>query len=66
MVNVEIISDFFVAATSSHYFKGWIGEVSNEIAERHGKEGTGMLELSDKPSTPIEPKVIKPAKKDRK
>lgn len=43
MVKVEVVSDFFVEATSSHYLKGWKGEVSNELAKRHGPEGTGFL-----------------------
>jgi hypothetical protein len=43
MVKVEVMSDFLVAATGSLYIKGWKGEVSNQLAERHGKNGTGYL-----------------------
>ena len=43
MVKVEVLSDFFVEATSAHYMTGWKGEVSNELAHRHGKDGTGFL-----------------------
>lgn len=43
MVNVEVLSDFFVVATSSHYVKGWKGEVSDQLAKRHGPNGTGFL-----------------------
>lgn len=64
MVNVEILTDFKVEATSSVYIKGWVGEVSNELAERHGAEGTGMLELSEKSPTPLTEvaKAVKPKK----
>ena len=54
MVNVEVLSDFFVEATKSHYVKGWKGEVSDALAKRHGKNGTGFI------------KVIEPEKKDKK
>lgn len=44
MIRVKVIGDFFVEATSSHFMTGWVGEVSDEIAKRHGKSGTGLLE----------------------
>ena len=69
MVKVEVVSDFFVEATSSHYVTGWKGEVSNELANRHGSEGTGFLkelpedaELSPiPPEAPVRTSKKKPA-----
>lgn len=45
MKNVEILSDFFVEATKSHYAKGWVGEVSDVLAKRHDDSGTGFLKV---------------------
>ncbi|MEJ2905093.1 hypothetical protein WAE58_21790 [Pedobacter panaciterrae] len=64
MVKVEVLSDLLVEATSSHYITGWKGEVSNELASRHGSEGTGIFkELpEDAELTPLPellPKAIK-------
>jgi hypothetical protein len=47
MANVEILSDFYVEATSTRYVKGWKGAVSKELSKRHGPKGTGFL----KPAT---------------
>ncbi len=66
MVKVEILSDFFVEAASAHYVKGWKGEVSKELAHRHGHEGTGFLkelpEDAELTPVPIEPKAKSKAK----
>lgn len=64
MVKVEVVSDFFVEATRSHYVTGWKGEVSNDLAQRHGEEGTGFLkELpEDAELTPLPETLSKAAK----
>ncbi|WP_084286746.1 hypothetical protein [Pedobacter nyackensis] len=56
MVRVRILIDFMVSASSSMYVKGWEGEVSNELADRHGPEGTGFLELIADVKPKTEPK----------
>lgn len=61
MVNVEILTSFKVEATSSVYCKGWVGEISDELAKRHGEEGTGFVKPSDKTPT-AEVKPAKPTK----
>lgn len=45
MKNVEILNDFLVAATGELYIKGYVGEVNDELAKRHGKDGTGCLKV---------------------
>jgi len=68
MVRAEVASDFFVEATSSHYMKGWKGEVPQYLFDRHGPQGTGFLkelpedailtkdEVEEKPTNTIKPK----------
>lgn len=51
MVQVKIKETFLVEATGVTYTKGETVEVSDELAKRHGANGTGMLE------------VVKPIKK---
>lgn len=46
---VKILKPFSVAATNTHYAKGVVVEVSDQLAKRHGKEGTGFLEETKKP-----------------
>lgn len=46
MKKVKILQSFFVASKAAHYLKDWKGEVSNEIADRHGSDGTGFLEVT--------------------
>lgn len=43
MKQVKVLNSFYVSSTSSYYDKNWVGEVSNELAERHGPKGTGFL-----------------------
>ena len=43
MVKVKIITPFFAEQTSTHYTEGAEVEVPNNLAERHGKDGTGFL-----------------------
>lgn len=49
---VKILEAFHVAKTGVTYTKGQEVEVSDELAKRHGKDGTGFLE-------PIKTKVTK-------
>lgn len=63
MVNVEVVCDFFVEATSSHYVTGYKGEVSNELAKRHGSDGTGFLKELPEDAKLTEPLPIKAKKK---
>lgn len=58
MVKVEILNDFLVEATSELYTKGWTGEISDALAKRHGKNGTGFVKI-------IEPKKAEKTKTDK-
>lgn len=62
MVKVRILNDFMVAASSEVYMKGWEGEVSERIAERHGSKGTGFLKAiksSDEAKSSADLKKVK-------
>ena len=54
MVKVKVITPFFAEQTSTHYLIDAEVEIPDDLAERHGKNGTGFI------------KVIEPEKKDKK
>ena len=54
MVKVKVITPFFAEQTSTHYLIDAEVEIPEDLAERHGKNGTGFI------------KVIEPEKKDKK
>lgn len=43
---VKVLVGFRVKHTNTTYTKGQEVEVSDELAKRHGKDGTGFLEIS--------------------
>jgi hypothetical protein len=45
MKKVKVLQSFFVTSKSTQYLKDWKGEVSNELADRHGPDGTGFLDV---------------------
>lgn len=47
MVKVKFLEALFAEQTNTHYLKGAEVEVPADLAERHGKDGTGLLELMD-------------------
>jgi hypothetical protein len=46
MKQVKVLVGFHVAKTNTTYTKGQEVEVSDELANRHGKDGTGFIEVS--------------------
>lgn len=65
MVKVEVVSDFFVEATRSHYLTGWKGEVSKVLFERHGPEGTKFLKRLDKKAVLTKDEIPDPDKESK-
>ena len=57
MVKVKFKEALFAEQTKTHYLKGAEVEVPNDLAERHGKQGTGLLEVIHEEE---EPKTSKP------
>ena len=45
MVKVKILTPFFAEQTSTHYTKNALVDVPADLAERHGENGTGFIEL---------------------
>lgn len=57
-VKVRFLEALFAEQTNTHYLKGAEVEVPEDLAKRHDKDGTGILEiLSDVPETKAPPKV---------
>jgi len=49
-VKVKFLEALFAEQTNTHYLKGAEVEIPADLAERHGKDGTGILEIiEDKP-----------------
>lgn len=51
MVKVKFKEALFAEQTNTHYLKGAEVEVPEDLAKRHGKNGTGILEIV---STPVQ------------
>jgi len=51
---VKFNYDLFVEATGKLHKVGEVAEVSNEFAQRHGKEGTGIVRETSKPKIDLE------------
>lgn len=45
MVKVKFLEALFAEQTNTHYLKGAEVKVPADLAERHGKDGTGILEI---------------------
>lgn len=55
---VKVLETFLVSSTGVTYTKGQEVEVSEDLAKRHGKDGTGFLQLvkAIKPISEVENK----------
>jgi hypothetical protein len=58
MVKVRFLEALFAEQTKTHYLKGAEVSVPNDLAERHGKQGTGILEVipDEEDPKPAKPK----------
>ncbi|RZM22424.1 MAG: hypothetical protein EOO88_29450 [Pedobacter sp.] len=45
MVKVKFLEPLFAEQTKTHYLKGAEVKIPKDLAERHGPEGTGLLEI---------------------
>jgi len=45
MVKVKFLEPLFAEQTNTHYLKGAEVMVPNDLAKRHGPDGTGLLEI---------------------
>jgi hypothetical protein len=45
MKKVKFLEPLFAEQTKTHYLKGAEVSIPNDLAERHGPEGTGILEI---------------------
>jgi hypothetical protein len=60
MVKVKFLEALFAEQTKTHYLKGAEVEVPEDLAKRHGKEGTGLLEIiNESEEQPIKAGKIK-------
>ena len=55
MVKVKFLQALFAEQTNTNYLKGAEVEIPEDLAERHGKNGTGIIEL-------IKPEKVKAVK----
>lgn len=52
MLKVKIITPFFAEQTKTHYLKDAEVDVPNDLAERHGKDGTGFIKVLPEQEAP--------------
>lgn len=55
---VKVLTPFSVASSGVAFKAGQVVEVSDELAKRHGEDGTGYLQMASQPQ-----KAVKSAKK---
>jgi hypothetical protein len=60
MVKVRFKEALFAEQTNTHYLKGAEVRLPNDLAERHGENGTGLLELIEDDGSPDPPVEIQP------
>lgn len=69
MVRVKILTPFFAEQTSTHYTKDAEISVPNDLAERHGENGTQFIKVledqSEIPKEKSEPVATKPPKQGK-
>ena len=55
MVKVKFLQELFAEQTNTHYLKGAEVEVPADLAKRHGKDGTGIIQVIKE-----KPEIVKP------
>ena len=66
MVKVKFLQALFAEQTNTHYTQGAEVRIPNDLAERHGPEGTGIVEFIEDDGSPdpvveaIPPRIEKP------